>query len=241
MERAAAPPARGPGLALDARAAAAAGAAPRQGARHRPELRGRTWPRPAPRAPSTRCGSTSSAPAWSARGEAIEIPRVSEQVDYEGELAMVIGRRCRHIPAADAASVVAGFTVVNDVTVRDWQWRTPTWTLGKSFDTHGPTGPWIVTGDEIGDPHRLRLRTWVNDELRQDALHRRHDLLVLGAGRVPVHGVHPRARRHRLDGDPGRGRHQLRPAPLAGGRRRRPDRHRGRRDPREPRCRRARP
>jgi 2-keto-4-pentenoate hydratase/2-oxohepta-3-ene-1,7-dioic acid hydratase in catechol pathway len=102
-------------------------------------------------------------------GDAIEIPRVSAQVDYEGELAMVIGRRCRHVPAAGAASVVAGFTVLNDVTVRDWQWRTPTWTLGKSFDTHGPTGPWIVTGDEVGDPHRLGLRTWVNGDLRQDA------------------------------------------------------------------------
>ena len=78
---------------------------------------------------------------------------MSAQVDYEGELAMVIGRRCRHVPAADAPSVVAGFTIMNDVTVRDWQWRTPTWTLGKSFDTHGPIGPWIVTGDEVGDPH----------------------------------------------------------------------------------------
>jgi 2-keto-4-pentenoate hydratase/2-oxohepta-3-ene-1,7-dioic acid hydratase in catechol pathway len=102
-------------------------------------------------------------------GDAIEIPPVSAQVDYEGELALVIGRRCRRVPAADAASVVAGFTVLNDVTVRDWQWRTPTWTLGKSFDTHGPTGPWLVTGDEVGDPHRLRLRTWVNGDLRQDA------------------------------------------------------------------------
>jgi len=102
-------------------------------------------------------------------GEAIEIPRVSPQVDYEGELAMVVGRRARHVALADAPSVVAGFTVCNDVTVRDWQWRTPTWTLGKSFDTHGPIGPWIVTGDEVGDPHRLRLRTWVNGDLRQDA------------------------------------------------------------------------
>jgi 2-keto-4-pentenoate hydratase/2-oxohepta-3-ene-1,7-dioic acid hydratase in catechol pathway len=102
-------------------------------------------------------------------GEAIEIPRVSAQVDYEGELAMVVGRRCRHVPAAEAASVIAGFTVLNDVTVRDWQWRTPTWTLGKSFDTHGPTGPWITTEDEIEDPQRLRLRTWVNEDLRQDA------------------------------------------------------------------------
>jgi 2-keto-4-pentenoate hydratase/2-oxohepta-3-ene-1,7-dioic acid hydratase in catechol pathway len=101
--------------------------------------------------------------------EAIEIPRVSAQVDYEGELAMVIGRRCRHVPATEAATAVAGFTILNDVTVRDWQWRTPTWTLGKSFDTHGPSGPWIVTRDEIEDPHRLRLRTWVNGDLRQDA------------------------------------------------------------------------
>ena len=101
--------------------------------------------------------------------EAIEVPRVSAQVDYEGELAMVIGRRCRHVPAAEAASAVAGFTILNDVTVRDWQFRTPTWTLGKSFDTHGPFGPWIVTGDEIEDPQRLRLRTWVNGDLRQDA------------------------------------------------------------------------
>jgi 2-keto-4-pentenoate hydratase/2-oxohepta-3-ene-1,7-dioic acid hydratase in catechol pathway len=102
-------------------------------------------------------------------GDAIAIPAASSQVDYEGELAFVIGRRCRHVAAADAPSVVAGFTVMNDVSVRDWQWRTPTWTMGKSFDTHGPLGPWLVTPDELGDPHRLRLRTWVNDELRQDS------------------------------------------------------------------------
>ncbi|HUY64615.1 MAG TPA: fumarylacetoacetate hydrolase family protein [Acidimicrobiales bacterium] len=101
-------------------------------------------------------------------GVAIEVPEVSEQVDYEGELAFVIGRRCRHVAVEQAMSVIAGFTVMNDVSVRDWQWRTPTWTLGKSFDTHGPLGPWIVTGDELGDPGHLRIRTWVNDELRQD-------------------------------------------------------------------------
>jgi 2-keto-4-pentenoate hydratase/2-oxohepta-3-ene-1,7-dioic acid hydratase in catechol pathway len=101
--------------------------------------------------------------------EAIEIPGASPQVDYEGELAFVVGRRCRHVPAADAPSVVAGFTVMNDVSVRDWQWRTPTWTMGKSFDTHGPLGPWLVTPDEIPDPHRLDIRTWVNGELRQNA------------------------------------------------------------------------
>jgi 2-keto-4-pentenoate hydratase/2-oxohepta-3-ene-1,7-dioic acid hydratase in catechol pathway len=102
-------------------------------------------------------------------GDGIEIPRASSMVDYEGELAFVIGRRCRHVSADDAPDVIAGYTIVNDVSVRDWQLRTPTMTMGKSFDTHGPTGPWIVTADELGDPHGLRLRTWVNDELRQDA------------------------------------------------------------------------
>lgn len=101
-------------------------------------------------------------------GHTIELPRVSELLDYEGELAFVIGRRCRHVKKADAPSVVAGFTIMNDVSVRDWQWRSPTWTMGKSFDTHGPLGPWLVTSDELGDPHRLGIRTWVGDELRQD-------------------------------------------------------------------------
>jgi 2-keto-4-pentenoate hydratase/2-oxohepta-3-ene-1,7-dioic acid hydratase in catechol pathway len=100
--------------------------------------------------------------------DAIERPRVSELLDYEGELGIVIGRRCRHVPAADALGVVAGYTIVNDVSVRDWQLRTPTMTMGKSFDTHGPIGPWIVSADEIPDPQALRIRTWVNGELRQD-------------------------------------------------------------------------
>ncbi len=101
-------------------------------------------------------------------GEAIEVPRVSSSVDYEGELGMVVGRRCRHVPAGHALEVVAGFTVVNDVSVRDWQWRTPTMMMGKGFDTHGPTGPAIVTVDEVGDPQDLTLRTLVNGEVRQD-------------------------------------------------------------------------
>ena len=101
-------------------------------------------------------------------GAAIEIPRASDNVDYEGELGMVIGQRCRHVPASRASSVVAGYLVVNDVSVRDWQKRTPTMTMGKSFDTHGPIGPWMVTPDELGDPHALRIRTWVNADLRQD-------------------------------------------------------------------------
>ncbi|MDJ0787906.1 MAG: fumarylacetoacetate hydrolase family protein [Myxococcota bacterium] len=95
------------------------------------------------------------------------MPRVSTALDYEGELGVVIGRRCRHVPRDRAAEVIAGYTVVNDVSVRDWQLRTPTWTMGKSFDTHNPMGPWIATADEVGDPHALDLKTWVNGELRQ--------------------------------------------------------------------------
>jgi 2-keto-4-pentenoate hydratase/2-oxohepta-3-ene-1,7-dioic acid hydratase in catechol pathway len=102
-------------------------------------------------------------------GDPIVLPTVSDMVDYEGELALVIGRRCHHVPAARAMEVVAGFTIINDVSARDWQWRTPTFTMGKSFDSHAPCGPWLVTTDELGDPGNLAIRTWVNDELRQDS------------------------------------------------------------------------
>ncbi len=101
--------------------------------------------------------------------EAIHRPIVSEKVDYEGELALVIGQPCRHVSVEEAADRIAGFTIVNDVSVRDWQIRSPTWMLGKSFDTHGPMGPWLVTADEIDNPHNLELKTWVDDELRQHA------------------------------------------------------------------------
>ncbi|OAI09839.1 fumarylacetoacetate hydrolase family protein [Methylomonas methanica] len=103
-----------------------------------------------------------------ADGDAIHVPPVSDKVDYEGELAFVIGKRCKQVPVEQAHDVIAGYTICNDVTVRDWQQRTPTWTLGKSFDTHGPLGPWLVTADEIADPHNLSLKTWVDDELRQN-------------------------------------------------------------------------
>ena len=96
-------------------------------------------------------------------------PIASNMLDYEGELAVVIGKRCRHVPAERALEVVAGFTVINDVSVRDWQRRSPTFQMGKSFDTHAPMGPWIVTTDEVGDPHNLDIKTWVNGELRQDS------------------------------------------------------------------------
>jgi 2-keto-4-pentenoate hydratase/2-oxohepta-3-ene-1,7-dioic acid hydratase in catechol pathway len=113
----------------------------------------------------------------------VHLPRISRLFDYEGELGVVIGRRCRHVRREEAMQMVAGYVVVNDMSVRDWQMRTPTHTLGKSFDTHGPFGPWIVTRDELPDPHVLRLRTWVNGELRQDGntsemTHRVEDMLV---------------------------------------------------------------
>jgi len=97
----------------------------------------------------------------------VQRPRASDRVDYEAELGVVIGRRCRHVAEADALSVVGGYFVANDVTARDWQAASPTFTLGKSFDTHGPTGPWIVTSDEVPDPQALEMRLYVNGELRQ--------------------------------------------------------------------------
>jgi 2-keto-4-pentenoate hydratase/2-oxohepta-3-ene-1,7-dioic acid hydratase in catechol pathway len=100
-------------------------------------------------------------------GDPIHLPRVSDKLDYEGELGVVIGRRCRHVHRERATEVIAGYTIIDDVTVRDWQIRVPTMTMGKSFDTHCPMGPWIVTADEIPDPHGLELKTWVNGELRQ--------------------------------------------------------------------------
>jgi 2-keto-4-pentenoate hydratase/2-oxohepta-3-ene-1,7-dioic acid hydratase in catechol pathway len=96
-------------------------------------------------------------------------PRVSEKMDYEAEMGVVIGKRCRYVSLEDARSVVAGYFVLNDVTARDWQFKSPTYTLGKSFDSHGPIGPWITTADEIADPHALDMKLWVNGELRQQA------------------------------------------------------------------------
>jgi 2-keto-4-pentenoate hydratase/2-oxohepta-3-ene-1,7-dioic acid hydratase in catechol pathway len=99
----------------------------------------------------------------------IEYPAISNSLDYEGELGFVIGRRCRNLTRDQAHTAIAGYVVVNDFSVRDWQWQTSQWTLGKSFDTHGPFGPWLVTSDEIEDPHELGIRTFVNDELRQES------------------------------------------------------------------------
>ncbi len=92
---------------------------------------------------------------------------VSEQIDYEAELAVVIGKGGKNITQADAMQHVFGYTVVNDVTARDVQMRHQQWDMGKSFDTFCPMGPWIVTADEL-DGRKTRVRCWVNGELRQD-------------------------------------------------------------------------
>jgi 2-keto-4-pentenoate hydratase/2-oxohepta-3-ene-1,7-dioic acid hydratase in catechol pathway len=102
-------------------------------------------------------------------GADVHMPKVSTFLDYEAELAVVIGKRCRHVPAERAHDVIAGYTCANDVSVRDWQGKAQTMTIGKSFDTHGPLGPWLVTADELGDPSDLAIRCTVNDEPRQDA------------------------------------------------------------------------
>ena len=94
-------------------------------------------------------------------------PGVTEKLDYEVELGVVIGQPAKGVGEADALAHVFGYFVANDVSARDWQFHTPTFTMGKSFDTHGPIGPWIVTADEVADPQALALRSYVNGELRQ--------------------------------------------------------------------------
>ena len=96
-------------------------------------------------------------------------PGVTEKLDYEVELGVVIGAAAKHVAENEAPRHVFGYLTANDVSARDWQFHSQTFTMGKSFDTHGPIGPWIVTADEIADPHDLRVRCWVNGELRQDS------------------------------------------------------------------------
>jgi 2-keto-4-pentenoate hydratase/2-oxohepta-3-ene-1,7-dioic acid hydratase in catechol pathway len=100
---------------------------------------------------------------------AIAIAKGQMTTDYEVELVAVIGKGGKHVSAADAPAAIFGYCVGNDVTERLWQHASPQWSLGKSFDTHAPMGPWIVTADEVGDPHELGLRCFVNGEKRQDS------------------------------------------------------------------------
>ena len=112
---------------------------------------------------------TKQAPSANGPYAPIHSPTETQMLDYEGELGVVIGRRCRRVSKQDANRVIAGFCVLNDVSVREWQFLAtpPQFTMGKSWDTHNPFGPAIVTPDEV-DPHDLMLRTFVNGDLRQE-------------------------------------------------------------------------
>ncbi len=100
-------------------------------------------------------------------GEPIVLPNASKQPDYEAELAFVIGRGGRHIPASRAMEHVFGYTILNDVSARDFQMATSQWLMGKTFDTFAPMGPWLVTADEIADPHQLDISLEIGGETLQ--------------------------------------------------------------------------
>ena len=113
----------------------------------------------------------------------VDLPAVSDKLDYEAELVVVIGRYGRHVPASRAMEIVAGFTCGCDYSVRDWQRATPTMNMGKGFDTHAPFGPWIVSPDELGEIDELGVRCLVNGELRQsgragDMVHKIRDQIA---------------------------------------------------------------
>jgi 2-keto-4-pentenoate hydratase/2-oxohepta-3-ene-1,7-dioic acid hydratase in catechol pathway len=103
-------------------------------------------------------------------GQAIVLPPVSREVDYEAELVLVVGKRGRNLSAREAPGCVAGYTVGHDVSARDWQLRKDgkQWMVGKTFDTFAPTGPHLVTADEVPDPHRLPIRLRLNGQLMQN-------------------------------------------------------------------------
>jgi 2-keto-4-pentenoate hydratase/2-oxohepta-3-ene-1,7-dioic acid hydratase in catechol pathway len=103
-------------------------------------------------------------------GAAVTYPAITAELDYEGELAVVIGRRASHLRPEDASGVIAGYTIVNDVSARDRQRGDLQWIRGKSLDGFAPVGPVVVTVDEVPDVYALRIRTTVNGEVRQNAL-----------------------------------------------------------------------
>jgi 2-keto-4-pentenoate hydratase/2-oxohepta-3-ene-1,7-dioic acid hydratase in catechol pathway len=122
-----------------------------------------------PEAPKHPTVFTKARTALTGQGQPVVVPRASAMVDWEGELCVVIGSRAQRVRAADALGHVAGYSIGNDVSVRDWQFHNATWVAGKGFDTHAPMGPALVTADEVTDAGKLGLKTWVNGVLKQDA------------------------------------------------------------------------
>jgi ureidoglycolate lyase len=119
--------------------------------------------------PTTQVWFSKATTATNGPYDPIQIPKVSEAVDWEAEMVVIIGKRGRHIAKEKTREHIFGYACGNDVSARDWQNRTPQWILGKSFDTHAPFGPWITTPDEVGDPHTLGIRCIVNGETRQNS------------------------------------------------------------------------
>jgi len=101
--------------------------------------------------------------------ESIIKPKLVKRLDYEGELAIVMGKKAKNIPVSEAQEHIFGYTILNDVSARDFQFKDGQWTRGKSFDTFAPTGPCITTTNQLSDTANLAVRTWVNGELRQNS------------------------------------------------------------------------
>ena len=101
--------------------------------------------------------------------DTVTLPKVTKQVDYEAELVVVIGKRAKNVSEADALDHVFGYCNGNDLSARDLQMLTGQWLLGKSLDSFMPLGPYLVTADEVGNPNTLKIRAWLNGELRQDS------------------------------------------------------------------------
>ncbi len=166
-------------------------------------------------APETPTIFAKFANALSAPGATVELPRFSDRVDYEAEVAFVIADRCKDVPADEAMDHVAGYTLFNDLSARDYQFKTPQWMPGKVFDGAAPCGPALVTPDEAGSPRRDRDRAAL--ERRADAveLDRRPRPLDSRARGLPLDADDARARRSDRHRDPGRGGQHARPQGLA--------------------------
>ncbi len=107
--------------------------------------------------------------ALAAHNEPVPLPDNGSQFDYEGEMVAVIGKRAQNVSPAEALDVVLGYCNGNDLSIRDWQFRTSQWLLGKTADKFVPVGPYLVTADEVGDPQNLGIKLWLNGELRQSS------------------------------------------------------------------------
>ena len=180
------PPLSGRARPARRRDAAARRPAPGQGRLRRAQLQGARRRGRLRRARTTRRCSRSSPRRWSAPGEPVLLPPESEAVDYEAELAFVVGRAVRRATGDEALAAVGGYTIANDVSMRDYQYKTHQWLPGKNWARSTPLGPFLVTPDEVGDPHALDISLELNGERMQDA------------NTQPVHLRHPDDRRDDL-------------------------------------------